>query len=66
MNALAKTLGELKRSNYISKTIKEELRDNLIQNISNNINVFENIHGFDSTVIPQLESAILSGHNINF
>ena len=66
MNALAKTLGELKRSNYKSKTIKEELRDNLIQNISNSINVFETVHGFDSTVIPQLESAILSGHNINF
>jgi magnesium chelatase subunit I len=66
MDNLVKTLGELKRSKYKSKTVKDELRDNLIQNISNNINVFETVHGFDNTVIPQLESAILSGHNINF
>lgn len=66
MDNLFKTLGELKSSKYKSKTIKDELRDNLIHNISNNINVFETVHGFDSTVIPQLESAILSGHNINF
>ena len=66
MDNLLKTLGELKRSKYKSKTVKDELRDNLIQNISNNTNVFETVHGFDNTVIPQLESAILSGHNINF
>lgn len=51
MDNLFKTLGELKSSKYKSKTIKDELRDNLIHNISNNINVFETVHGFDSTVI---------------
>ncbi len=60
------TLGELKKSGYQSKTIKQELRDNLVQNLKKGINIFEGIHGFENTVIPDLERAILSGHNINF
>ncbi len=59
------TLGELKESGYLSKSIKDELRDNLIKNIKNKINTFEGIHGYESTVIPELERAILSRHNIN-
>ena len=58
------TLGELKASGYQSKAIKDELRDNLIAAIKNKINVFEGIHGFDDTVIPDLERAILSRHHI--
>lgn len=60
-----KTLGELKTSGYQSKSIKDELRDNLIENIKNKINTFEGIHGYENTVIPELERAILSRHNIN-
>ena len=60
-----KTLGELKATGYSSKTIKEELRDNLIQNIRNNINSFEGVIGYENSVIPQVERAILSKHNIN-
>ena len=60
-----KNLGELKKSNYHQKGIKDELRENLIYNIQNNINVFEEIHGYEETVIPELERAILSRHNIN-
>jgi magnesium chelatase subunit I len=60
-----KTLGELTVSGYKSKGIKDELRDNLIKNIQNNIQVFDSIHGYENTVIPQLERAILSKHNIN-
>jgi magnesium chelatase subunit I len=59
------TLGELKKSGYIPKTIKDELRDNLIQNLQNNVNVFEGIYGYEDTVIPEIERAILSKHNIN-
>ncbi len=58
------TLGALKQSNYRSKTIKEELRDNLIQKLQNKEVVFEGILGFEDTVIPDLERAILSRHNI--
>ena len=60
-----KTLGELKKSGYISKSIKDELRDNLIQKIKNKETTFEGVHGYENTVIPELERAILSRHNIN-
>jgi len=60
-----KNLGELKKAGYESKSIKEELRDNLKQKIKNKENAFEGIHGYDYTVIPELERAILSRHNIN-
>ncbi|MEP1489365.1 MAG: magnesium chelatase [Algibacter sp.] len=60
-----KTLGELKNSGYKSKSIKDELRDNLIQKIKNKETTFEGVHGYENTVIPELERAILSRHNIN-
>lgn len=59
------TLGSLKESGYTIKSIKDELRDNLIIKIRNKENVFEGIFGYETTVIPQLEHAILSRHNIN-
>ncbi|MBA0883488.1 AAA family ATPase [Flavobacterium undicola] len=59
------TLGELKKSGYQSKTIKDELRNNLREKIKLGIPTFEGIHGFENTVIPELERAILSRHNIN-
>lgn len=59
------TLGELKAAGYQSKTIKEELRTNLIDNLKNGINSFEGIHGYENSVVPELERAILSKHNIN-
>lgn len=60
-----KTLGDLKAANYKSKSIKDELRDNLIQKIKNKETTFEGVHGYENTVIPELERAILSRHNIN-
>ena len=60
-----KTLGSLKASGYKVKSIKDELRDNLINKIQKKTKVFEGIFGYESTVIPQLEHAILSRHNIN-
>ncbi|WP_459209481.1 sigma 54-interacting transcriptional regulator [Aquimarina rhabdastrellae] len=59
------TLGELKKSSYQSKSIKEELRLNLIQKLQQKETVFKGIHGYEHTVIPELERAILSKHNIN-
>lgn len=61
-----KTLGELKASGYQPKSIKEELRQNLIQKIKAKENVFAGIWGYEDTVIPDIERAILSRHNINF
>ena len=59
------TLGELKQSGYRSRSIKDELRDNLREKIKSGKPVFEGVHGFENTVIPELERAILSRHNIN-
>ncbi len=60
-----KTLGQLKSSGYSALPIKEELRKNLIHKIKNKQNVFEGIWGYEDTVIPDIERAILSRHNIN-
>jgi magnesium chelatase subunit I len=60
-----KTLGELKAAGYQSKSIKDELRNNLREKIKTGKPVFEGVHGFENTVIPELERAILSRHNIN-
>ncbi|SFZ92559.1 magnesium chelatase subunit I [Flaviramulus basaltis] len=60
-----KTLGGLKKVDYKSKSIKDELRDNLIEKIKNKETTFEGVHGYENTVIPELERAILSRHNIN-
>lgn len=60
-----KTLGQLKAAGYEPKSIKEELRDNLILKIKRKEDVFEGIWGYEDTVIPDIERAILSRHNIN-
>lgn len=61
----SKTLGELKKAGYKPKSIKDELRDNLIQKLKNKETVFEGIWGYEETVIPDLERAILAGHDVN-
>ena len=60
-----KTFGELKASGYVSLGIKDELRKNLRAKIAKKQTVFEGVYGYEHTVIPQLEQAILSRHNIN-
>lgn len=60
-----RTLGELKKSGYKPKSIKEELRENLIAKLRNKETVFSGIWGYEETVIPDLERAILAGHDIN-
>lgn len=59
------TLGELKRAGYTFKTIKDELRANLIAKLHKKENVFAGIWGYEETVIPDIERAILAGHDIN-
>ncbi|WP_116106415.1 magnesium chelatase [Lewinella sp. IMCC34191] len=62
--AQAKTLGELKASGYTPRTVKQELRDNLISRLKNKETVFPGIIGFDDTVLPDIQRAILSRHSI--
>ena len=61
-----KTLGQLKASGYLSKSVKQELRDNLIGFIQRKENPFSGIMGYEDTVIPDTERALLSRHNILF
>ncbi|MEO9210220.1 MAG: magnesium chelatase, partial [Ginsengibacter sp.] len=60
------TLGELKQSNYKRRTVKEELRENLIQKINKKELTFPGIVGYEDSVIPDIERALLSRHNILF
>src|SRR6476620_5697369 len=61
-----KTLGELKASGYKSKSIKEELRQNLILKLKDKEITFPGIIGYEDSVIPDVERALLSKHNILF
>ena len=65
MNTTLKTIGDLKKAKYVTKSIKTELRDNLIQALQAGEKTFQGMHGYEQSVIPQLERAILSKHNIN-
>jgi magnesium chelatase subunit I len=60
------TLGELKASGYQVTSVKEEIRRNLIQRIRDGRPLFDGIYGYEESVIPQLENAILSGQDIIF
>ena len=60
-----KTFGELKTSGYTPKSIKDELRDNLRKKLRDGDPVFSGILGYEDSVIPDLERAILSRHNIS-
>lgn len=60
------TLGELKESGYRLKSIKEEIRHNLIQKLQDKDETFSGIIGYEDTVIPDVERALLSKHNILF
>lgn len=61
-----KTLGELKKAGYVSKSIKDEIRDNLVKKIQLKQNAFPGILGYEDSVIPDTERALLSRHNILF
>lgn len=58
------TLGALKASGYEPRPVKDELRANLIEKITRKEKVFPGIFGFDDTVLPDVERAVLSRHNI--
>jgi magnesium chelatase subunit I len=59
----ARTLGELRKANYRSVGVKDEMRANLIRKLASGVPLFPGIIGFDDTVIPQIANAILSRHN---
>src|SRR5688572_8787667 len=60
------TIGALRETGYQSRTVKQELRSNLITALADKRALFQGIVGYDATVIPQIENAILSGQDIIF
>jgi magnesium chelatase subunit I len=61
---LPATIGDLRRSEYRVESVKSELRRNLIRALAGGEQLFEGILGYEDTVIPQLENAILAGQDI--
>jgi len=60
------TVGELKASGYRPRSVKEEMRANLIRKIASGEEIFPGIVGYEETVLPQIENAVLSGQDIIF
>ncbi|HEY0458339.1 MAG TPA: hypothetical protein VGC97_04250, partial [Pyrinomonadaceae bacterium] len=60
----AVTLGELKASGYAARSVKDELRANLIKKLKSGEKLFQGILGYEESVIPQLVNGILSKHNL--
>jgi magnesium chelatase subunit I len=61
-----RTLGELRESGYRSRSVKQELRQNLMRHLETEELLFPGIIGFEETVVPQIENALLSGQDIIF
>src|SRR5215218_5296522 len=64
--ALPRTLGELREDGYRSRSVKEELRANLLTRLASEAPVFPGIVGYDESVIPSIENAILASQDICF
>src|SRR5688500_19934820 len=58
------TLGQLRESGYVARTTKQEIRDNLLARLRAGETAFPGIVGFDDTVLPQVERALLAGHDL--
>ena len=68
MTSLPKTLGELRRSQWSEeriarRTVRQELRENLLCKMEKGEALFSGVHGYDDTVLPQIINAILSRHH---
>jgi magnesium chelatase subunit I len=61
-----RTLAELRASGWVSKTVKQEIRDNFLRMLREGVDLFPGIIGYDSTVIPEINLAILAGHDMLF
>src|SRR5258708_34037402 len=64
LESLPRTLGELRAAGYAYRTVKEELRDNLLARMRAGAARFRGIVGYDTTVLPEVERAILAGHDM--
>src|SRR3954468_1246346 len=62
--ALPRTIGELRDRGDADRSVKQEMRHNLIAKLRRNETIFPGIIGYEDSVIPQIESAVLSGHDL--
>jgi len=62
----ASTLGELRASGYVSRGVRDELRENLLGRLRSGKRIFERVIGYDDTVVPAVENALLCGHDLIF
>lgn len=60
------TLGALRESKWVSRSVKEELRQNAVARIRSGQQLFPGVLGYEDTVLPQLEHAVLAGHDVVF
>ncbi len=58
------TVGELRASGHVQKTLRQEIRDNLLAALRDDRDPWPGLHGFEATVIPQLERALIAGHDV--
>ena len=58
------TVGELRASGHVQKTLRQEIRDNLLAALREDRDPWPGLHGFEDTVIPQLERALIAGHDV--
>ncbi len=63
---LPTTLGDLRRSGWASRPVKEEIRANAVAKLAAGESLFEGVLGYETTVMPQLANALLAGHDIIF
>ena len=66
MTQQASTLGELKASGWTSVPVKDEIRTNAVRKIAAGLPLFDGVLGYEETVMPQLENALLAGHDVIF
>jgi magnesium chelatase subunit I len=64
MPPAAATVGELRSSGHVHRTVRAEIRENLLSALAAGRDPWPGIHGFESTVIPQLERALIAGHDV--
>ncbi|MFW6195250.1 MAG: magnesium chelatase [Chloroflexota bacterium] len=64
IDQLPRTLGKLRASGYRSRSVREEIRENLVRKIERGETLFPGIHGYEQTALPEIENALLSGQDI--
>src|SRR5512145_2497175 len=66
MSTRPATIGQLREAGWVSRPVKEEVRANAVARIAAGEPLFEGVLGYEDTVLPQLENALLAGHDVIF